>query len=367
MSTAGALEGNSGVAMGGDRTARARLVASGLTLLLCLVIFISLASGPTGFTPASSLAILRDALTGSKPDAASMRDWLIVMEIRFPRTLAGLFVGAALGVSGALLQGLFRNPLADPTLVGISAGASLGAVTVIVLFGTFTPAVAGLNISVYLLPLAAFAVALATTISLYAIATRQGRTSVATMLLAGLAITALANAVVGFIIAMSNDQQLRDFTFWSLGSLSGSSWPKVATLAVCAVLVAPATARIADGLDALLLGEAEAQHLGFRVQTMKRVIVFTVAAAVGTATAVAGPIAFVGIVVPHLLRLVIGPRHRGLLIASALLGGVLMILSDVIARTVVAPAELPIGIITAIMGAPFFLWLLLRQRSVLDM
>lgn len=364
MSLTGAITRQDSSAGVGDRTPRARLVAAGLAGLLCAVVFLSVATGPAGFMPGAALTILLEAAGGAEHSAQSARDWLIVMDIRLPRTLAGLFVGAGLAVSGTLLQGLFRNPLADPTLVGVSAGASLGAVLVIVVLGG---SAAGAVLSVYTLPLAAFAFSLATIMLLYAIATRQGRTSVATMLLAGLAITALAGALVGFIITTSTNQELRDFTFWSLGSLSGSVWPKVATLAVCAAIVAPAIYRIPGGMDALLLGEAEARHMGFRVQALKRIVIISVAAAVGTATAVAGPIAFVGIVVPHLLRLVIGPRHAGLLLSSALLGGALLVTSDMIARTIIAPAELPIGIITAIMGAPFFLWLLLRQRSVVDL
>jgi iron complex transport system permease protein len=333
-----------------------------LAVLVMGTAFLSIAWGPTGFVPRRAMAVLLGAAT-DQMDAASTRDWLIVMDIRLPRTLLALLVGAGLAVSGALLQGLFRNPLADPGLVGISAGASLGAVLVIVLTGGAT---VGTISSIYMLPLAAFACALATIVILYATATRQGRTSIATMLLAGLAIAALANALVGFAIALSNDQQLRDFTFWSLGSLAGATWPKVAIMTGCAIVLAPVLPRMAGGLDALLLGEAEAQHLGFRVQRLKRLVVLAVAMAVGAATAVAGPIGFVGIVVPHLLRLVIGSRHRGLLLASALLGGALLVCADMIARIVVAPAELPIGIVTAIIGAPFFLWLLLRQRSRLD-
>jgi len=220
---------------------------------------------------------------------------------------------------------------------------------------------------VYALPVSAFAGGLLTTLALYVIATRHGRTSVATMLLAGIAIAALFGAGTGMLVFLSDDTQLRDFTFWTLGSLAGASWEKVAIAVVFLGLVLAAAPALARSLDALLLGEGEARHLGIAVQAMKRLAIFAVAAAVGASVAVAGPIGFIGIIVPHLLRLLIGPGHAGLLPACALLGAVLLVAADIVARTVAAPAELPIGIVTAILGAPFFLWLLLRQRSIVDL
>ena len=204
---------------------------------------------------------------------------------------------------------------------------------------------------------------LLTTLLLYQIATRGGQTSVATMLLAGIAIAALAGAVTGILIYMADDKQLRDVTFWSLGSLSGMTWVKLfaaGPIILIAFLVVPFLSR---GLNAITLGEAAAFHMGVKVQRLKYTAVVAVAGAVGASVAVSGGIGFVGIVVPHLLRIVIGPDHRYLLPASALLGGVLMLGADMLARTIVAPAELPIGIITALAGAPFFLWVLLRDRT----
>ena len=349
----------------GDRSGHAVLVASVLIALALVTAFLSLAVGPTGFTPLGAL----HALSGfANVDGATARtaESMIILDIRLPRTMLGLVVGAALAMSGAVMQGLFRNPLADPGLVGVTAGAGLAAVTVIVLGAGALGAVLG-GLAFYALPLAAFAGGLITTTLLYAIATRQGRTSVATMLLAGIAIAALAGAATGMLIFVSDDQQLRDFTFWTLGSLTGASWEKVWVASAFLVVVIAALPTLAAGLDALLLGEGEARHLGIPVQLVKRLSVFAVAAAVGASVAVAGPIGFIGIVVPHLLRLVIGPRHAGLLPTSALLGAVLLVGADMVARTIVAPAELPIGIVTAILGAPFFLWLLLRQRSIVDL
>jgi iron complex transport system permease protein len=264
------------------------------------------------------------------------------------------------------MQGLFRNPLADPGIVGVSAGASLGAVTVIVLGGTVLSPFTAI-FGIYALPLAAFGGGLATTLILYRVATRRGRTSIATMLLAGIALGAMALAFTGFLIFIADDRQLRDLTFWSLGSLAGATWPKV--LAVGPIILATLTVApfLARGLNALALGEAAAAHLGVPVQRFKYVAIVAVAAATGASVAVSGGIGFVGIVVPHVLRLMIGPDNRFLLPCAALLGACLLPLADAASRTVVAPAELPIGIITAAVGGPFFLWILLRKRGIIDL
>jgi iron complex transport system permease protein len=219
----------------------------------------------------------------------------------------------------------------------------------------------------FTLPLAAFAGGLATTLVLYRISTRQGRTSVATMLLAGIALAAMAMAFTGVLIFMADDRQLRDQTFWSLGSLAGATWQKIGAVAPLIIVALAATPVLARGLNALALGEATANHLGIPVQRLKYVAIVAVAAAVGASVAVSGGIGFVGIVVPHLLRLLIGPDNRYLLPASALLGASMLLLADAVSRTIVAPAELPIGIVTATVGAPFFLWILLRRRGILDL
>jgi iron complex transport system permease protein len=260
------------------------------------------------------------------------------------------------------MQGLFRNPLADPGLVGVSSGAALAALTVLVLGRTvlpgLSPLLAGASLSV-----GAFLGGGAAVLFVYRIATRGGRTSVATMLLAGIAVNALAAAAVGLLILVSDDQQLRDFTFWSLGSLGGVTWARLiagAGLLLGGVLTAPLLAR---PLNALLLGEAEARHLGIRVERVKAATVLLATVTAGSAVALTGIIGFVGLVAPHLVRLVLGPDHRVVVPGAALLGACLLLAADVVARTVVTPAELPIGIVTALVGAPFFLWLLVRDRS----
>ncbi len=319
----------------------------------------------SGASDASALAVLRSWFS-TTVDPVSVRDGIIIYDIRRPRVIIGALVGAALAVSGTMLQGLFRNPLADPGLVGVSSGSSLGAVSVIVLGGgVLAPLTQALGS--FALPMAAFSGGLTTTLVLYQVATRQGRTSVATMLLAGIAIAALAMALTGMLIFTADDRQLRDLTFWQLGSLAGATWQKIAAATPIIVLAAAATPFVARGLNALALGEATASHLGVSVQRLKYTSILAVSALVGAAVAVSGGIGFVGIVVPHVLRLLIGPDNRYLLPASALLGAIMLLLADVVSRTVVAPAELPIGIVTAIVGAPFFLWILMRRRGVIDL
>jgi len=347
----------------GDRSRRAVQAIALLAILLVATIAFSLTSGASD---ASFGAVVRDLLSGSEAEAISVRDRVVIYDIRLPRVVTGVLVGAGLAVSGAVLQGLFRNPLADPALVGISAGSGLGAAATIVLGGTLLGPLTAM-LGTFALPSIAFIGGLATTALLYRIATRRGRTSVATMLLAGIALAALAMAVTGVLVFMADDRQIRDMTFWGLGSLAGATWAKTAAAAPFIILSLAASPFLARGLNALALGEATAGHLGIPVQRLKHVSILSVAAAVGASVAISGGIGFVGIVVPHLLRLSIGPDNRYLLPASALLGASLLLLADAVSRTIVAPAELPIGIITAIAGAPFFIWILLRRRGVLDL
>lgn len=345
----------------GDRSGAASLALGVLHLLLGAAMLASLSIGASDVT---AEVLLRDLFGDG--DALSQRDRVVVYDIRAPRMVLGILVGAALGVSGAVLQGLFRNPLADPGIVGVTAGAGLGAVSVIVLGGgALAPLVAPFGS--FALPAAAFLGALASTTLLYRVATREGRTSIATMLLAGIALAALALALTGMLVFVADDLQIRELTFWQLGSLAGATWPKVGTSAPIIGLALASSMWMASGLDRLALGEAAAHHMGISVQRLKAVCIVVVAAATGSATAVSGGIAFVGIVVPHALRLTIGPDHRFLLPASALLGAALLLVADTVSRVVVAPAELPIGIVTAFIGAPFFLWVLLRRRGWVDL
>ncbi|MFE3838493.1 iron ABC transporter permease [Rhodobacteraceae bacterium PA1-206B] len=325
--------------------------------LAALVALISLGTGAAGLSPLKLLSILVGL------EEMTLRDRVVLFDIRLPRLLMGFLVGAALAVSGALMQGLFRNPLADPGITGVGAGAGLGAVMSIVLGGMLPAGVAAV-VGTHLTAFAAFLGGWGATLILYRVATRDGQTNVATMLLAGIALGALSGAVTGVMVYLADDRQLRDLTFWGMGSLAGATWNKIlvgATLILPLLLAAPLLAR---GLNALAMGEAQALHVGLRVQRLKNRAIMGTAAGAGISVALAGGIGFVGIVVPHLLRLVAGPDNRVILPASAVLGGTLLVAADMIARTIAAPAEMPIGVIMALIGAPVFLWILLRQRGL---
>ncbi len=332
-----------------------------LGLLLLLAIWLSLALGPVSLPLADTLsAVLR--LFGVPLDGAGLeRAELIVGQIRMPRTLLGLAVGAVLALTGVSMQGLFRNPLADPGLVGVSSGAALGAAFAIVLGSAWggLPEAFG----PYLLSISAFTGGLLVTSMVYRLGRRDGQTNVASMLLAGIALTALAGALIGLLTYLADDATLRTLTFWNLGSLNGASYARLWPLLIVAAGVALWLPRRAKALNALLLGESEARHLGFEVERVKRELIWCTALGVGAAVAAAGLIGFIGLVVPHLMRLLVGPDHRILLPASLLAGASLLLFADLLARLLLAPAELPIGIVTALIGAPFFLYLLLRGRG----
>ena len=345
-----------------DDGSSTRDVSGGRLLLLALVALIaaalvSMATGSTGIRLTALPQAFASAF-GSSSDAEHARAALVLLDLRLPRTLLAIFVGGALAVAGAMMQGLFRNPLADPGLVGVSSGATLAAVVFIVLGNTYLGGWHAL-MGIYALPVAAFAGGLIATVVLMGVASRHGGTAIATLLLAGIALGALTGALTGILAYISNDRELRDLTLWSMGSFAGSSWSKVLAITPFALILLVAMPGLVRALNGLLLGEAEAYHLGIDLEAAKRRIVVLTALAVGGSVAVAGIIGFVGIVLPHLVRMIAGPNHRTLLPASALLGAVLVLAADVIARIIVAPAELPIGIIMAIIGAPVFLNLIL--------
>lgn len=281
----------------------------------------------------------------------------LITMIRLPRILLALLVGAVLATSGAAMQGLFRNPLADPGLIGVSSGAALGAVTVIVL-GSSIPLASG----PWALPIAASTGGLIATGVVYQLGRSAGHTDVATLLLAGIAINAIAGAGIGLLTYLSNDNALRDLTFWLMGSLSGASWPQLAIVAPVCLLCCGALCFLGGPLNAFLLGEDVAHHLGYPVDRLKLLTILLCAIAVGAAVSVSGIIGFIGLVIPHLLRLTTSANHRLLLPASALLGAIVLLTADTLARTMVSPAELPIGILTTLLGGPFFLYLLLRRK-----
>ncbi len=287
---------------------------------------------------------------------------LVINEIRLPRLLLGIVVGAGLAIGGAAMQGLFRNPLADPGLVGVSSGAALAAIIVIVLGGNYLSQWV-VFWGYFALPLAAFAGGGLVTWLIYQIATKDGRTDVGLMLLTGIAINAIAGAVTGLLVYFATDEELRTLTFWSMGSIASASWKDIVISTIpilIAVILLPIFAR---SLNAFLMGESVSEHMGFNVKQMKFMVVTLTALAVGAAVSVSGVIGFVGLVAPHLVRLLLGPDHRWVLPGSAILGAILVVFSDMLARTVLSPAELPIGIIMSAIGGPFFLWLLIQRRS----
>lgn len=295
---------------------------------------------------------------------ASSRADLIVQQIRLPRALLAAIVGALLGICGASTQGLFRNPLADPSLIGVTAGASAGAALTIFFAGSLTSLVGLSGLSI--VSGGAFIGGALAVVLVYTLATNRQGTSVATMLLAGIAITAVAGSLTNILEFFGNAEVLRRISLWRMGGLDGANYPRVIIAALIGSIILIALPRFATALNALLLGESEARHLGLSVQKIKIRLVLLVAAGVGVSVALAGTIAFIGLIVPHIVRLMIGPDHRYLLPTSAIGGAILLLLSDTLARTIFAPVELPVGLVTALLGAPFFISLL-RHRHNFEM
>jgi iron complex transport system permease protein len=295
------------------------------------------------------------------PVPVSQEQEAVLVDVRLPRVLLGVLAGAGLALSGAALQGLVRNPLADPGLIGVSSGAALGAASVIVLGASVLPGLTRV-LGGALLPLAAFAAGLLVTVLVYILAQVAGRTAVAVLLLAGIAMTAAAEAGIGLFSYVASDEQLRNLTFWRLGSLGAGNWKTLCLVTPCVLLSATIILRFAKALNALALGEIAAGHLGIAVARLKFALIGAAALAVGALVAFTGNIGFIGLVAPHMARLASGPDHRALLPAAALLGAILAVSADLAARTLVAPAEMPIGIVTALIGVPFFLALLVKGR-----
>lgn len=288
----------------------------------------------------------------------------VINIVRLPRVLLGILVGAGLGISGAAVQGIFRNPLAEPGLIGISAGASLIAVSIIALEIGLLSGLSNL-LGYYLLAFGAFAGAGLAAMLVYQISRTDGRPNVATMLLAGIAINALAGALTGLITYLANEQQLRNITFWMLGSLGGATWETVSVLVPFILIPVILLPFMGKALNAFALGETQADHLGLKINQVKRNVVILSTMAVGASVSVSGIIGFVGLLVPHTVRLIIGVNNKYVLPASALLGALILTLADMIARTIVAPVELPIGVITALLGTPLFLYILIKDKKKL--
>ncbi|QIZ76215.1 FecCD family ABC transporter permease [Ferrimonas lipolytica] len=321
---------------------------------LMIASLLSITTGPLAIAPSDSLKALWQVVSFSPVTTLEHHEQLVISNVRLPRTLLAVVIGALMAICGAVMQGLFRNPLADPGIVGVSSGAALGAAICIVLF----PAAGD-----YLVPFASFVGGLITTLAVYRLAHSSSGTSVTMLLLAGVAISALTGSGIGLLTYLANDMALRDLTLWQMGSLASARWHSIAICGVVLAILIWQFQKQAAALNALLLGEAEARHLGIEVEKLKIKLIMLTAMGVGVAVAAAGMIGFIGLVVPHLIRMMIGPDHRTLLPLSAALGAALLLLADLGARTWMQPAEMPVGLVTAIMGAPFFLALLLSQRS----
>ena len=331
----------------------ARLIGI-LIILLPVVALLSLTVGTVSISWVEALSAVFGNSSSTQIDT-------ILFDIRLPRILLAIFVGAVLASTGAVMQGLFRNPLADPSLIGVSSGASVGASIMIVTAGGAIQG--GALVGLSLVSIGAFVGGFTATLLVYRLATSGMGTSVTTMLLAGIAIGALAGALNSLLSYFSNNDMLRQISLWQMGNLSGASWLKVSIMGVVAVLLMGLFPRDSKALNALLLGESEARHLGINVQRVKRRLIVLTALGVGVSVAVAGLVGFFGLIMPHIIRLMIGPDHRWLIPASGLAGALLLVITDSLARVVVTPAELPTGILTAILGAPFFVVLLLQQRK----
>ena len=319
-----------------------------------LVVFLFLAfilAFSIGSVPISVLSVF----SGSATDV----EWIIFAEIRAPRVILAAIVGASLASSGAALQGVFRNPLGDPGLIGVSGGAALGAATAIVLGSV-------LNFSgwlaVYSIPLAAILGAALVTFFLYKFTSYLGHFSIITVLLVGIAINAFSTVGIMGFQYLSDDAQLRSLVFWLMGSFARAEWETVIPAACIILSAVIMLCRQTRALDQLQLGESQAFHLGVDVKKLQRFIILSAAVSVGVGVALSGIIGFVGLVVPHLIRLTLGVTHRILVPASAILGAALMISADLASRTLIAPIELPVGIVTSAIGAPFFLWLIARAK-----
>jgi len=337
----------------GTRAARLTLTVTVLTITLAVVICGSAAAGQFSIAPSEILMSLSRRLSIASADDSQRLVDGVLWNVRFPRIFLGLIVGAALGVAGTVMQGVFGNPLAEPGVIGVSAGCAVGACTVIVF---------GLNfLTIATVPFAAFASGLITTFAVYLLSRSTGRTRVLTLVLTGIAVNAVASALITLLIFVADTRNREQIVFWQLGSLNGATWFAVATTAPLFLLGLTFALASARKLDLLALGERQARHVGVDVERLRVVSIVCVAVLTAAAVAYAGIISFVGLIVPHLLRLLVGPSHRALVPLSALGGALLISLADVLARTVVPFADLPIGMFTALVGGPLFFILMRRS------
>jgi len=338
------------------------VILVGLFLLLLGTIILSSCIGAVKISVAELLSIITNNIGITDVANFKSQQAAVLLNIRLPRVMLGVLIGAGLGVSGAAIQGLFRNPLAEPGLIGITSGATLFAVLMIVMEVSVFKKLSGM-IGFYALSLSAFTGACITAMVVYRLAHRNGKTDITTLLLSGIAINALAGSLTGLLTYMATDEQLRTITFWSLGSLGGASWETVTGILPFILIPVFALPFLAKSLNALALGDAQALHMGIDVVMVKRIIIILATIAVGASVSVAGTIGFIGLIIPHMLRMIFNADHRLVIPGSALMGAALLTAADLISRTIVAPAELPIGILTALIGTPVFLYIIITERN----
>lgn len=338
------------------RARRVLVLVAGLAVTLALSSLISAGTGQLHVAPDEVFGALMHKLgLDLGPVPGHPNGEAVLFNIRFPRLVMGLLVGAALGASGAVMQGVFGNPLAEPAVIGVSAGAAVGACAVIVFGWTFA---GSLTIAA-----AAFVTALFTTLLVYSLSRRDGRTEVVTLVLMGIAVQAVCGGLIAYLVFLGDTASREQIVFWQLGSFNGSRWQHVAIAAPCIAVGIVGSMCLARRLDLLALGERPARHLGVNVERLRVTAIVLVTLSVAAAVAFSGIIGFIGLVVPHLIRMAIGPSHVVLVPAAALGGALVITLADLVARTAVDYADLPIGMLTALVGGPFFFWLLMRARA----
>jgi len=341
-----------------ERALQWRWIVAYLAAILGLTVVLAMTLGPAQIPPLVILKILISRLplaNGLVAPSWTVADEIIVLQIRLPRIILGVLVGAALSVAGVTMQGLFKNPMADPYIIGISSGAALGATLAMVWLA---------HVSMYIIPLMAFIFAVGAIFLVYNIARVGGRLPVGTLLLAGIAVSLFLSAITSFMMYLSGEK-LHGIVFWLMGGLWASSWDHVWMVLpwICiGMLVIYVFAR---DMNVMLLGEEQAQHLGVEVEALKKIMMVSTSLIAAAAVSVSGIIGFVGLIIPHAVRILVGPDHRILLPSSALVGGIFLVWADTFARTIIAPTEMPVGIITALFGAPFFIYLLRKRKRVM--
>lgn len=344
------------------RDSRNTVILGGLGVLLFVTIIFSLTVGAVSVPVSDVLLIMLQKIGLFSSASVDSVHEVVLNTIRIPRIILTILIGATLGVCGASLQGLFRNPLVEPSLIGVSGGAASGVVLLIVFGSSFLFVQSKGLLYHTLLPLVAFGGGLLTTLLVMKLSSYGGKTNIAVLILIGAAMNALSGAIIGLAIFYADENQLRTFTFWTLGDLGGASWDTLMIAAPLLILSSGALLFFSPALNALSLGEAEAYHMGVDVERTKRIIILCCALGVGVAVSTAGIIGFVGLVVPHLIRVLFHVDNKLVLPASILGGAWLLIISDLVARTIVTPSELPIGVVTALIGSPFFIAMLMKAK-----